>query len=64
LTSILSNPLYKPVLQKVTWRGFIFMERQRLLHNPEDTIPDCIGIFTQTMGLPCGHVLRQREAAR
>jgi hypothetical protein len=64
LASIQSNPLYRPVLQKVTCRGFVFIEKQYLLHNPEeDTVPACTGIFTKTMGLPCRHVLQQQEAA-
>jgi len=42
------------------------MERQRCLLLQDDeteTQRDCTGVFMKTMGLPCGHVLRRREAA-
>jgi len=64
LASINSNPLYKPIYKKVTRRGFVFMEEQRYLKDSnQDTQPECTSVCTKTIGLPCGHILRQRAAA-
>jgi hypothetical protein len=40
------------------------MEEQRhLKDSDQDTQLECTSVFTKTMGLPCGHILRQRAAA-
>jgi len=34
------------------------MEEQRhLKDSDQDTQPECTGVFTKTMGLPCKHIL-------
>ncbi len=67
LASIATKPLYQLILRKATRSAFILMERQRCLPLQDDETSEtrrpCTGIFMKTMGLPCGHLLRQREAA-
>jgi hypothetical protein len=66
LVSVASRPLYQPILRKATRSAFILMEKQRLLLLQDDETEQnrrpCTGVFMKTMGLPCGHVLRQKEA--
>jgi hypothetical protein len=66
LVSIASKPLYQPILRKATRSAFILMEQQRCLPLQDDETTEARRVYTSvfmtTMGLPCGHLLRQREA--
>lgn len=68
LVIVASKPLYQPILRKATRSAFTLIERQRCLPLQDDETElarrQCTGVFTKTIGLPCGHVLRAKEAAK